>query len=152
MNQETTSLTNYFIQLIRRYGFHLLKIFVGIGLILFLIQKISLKEIFISLTSINLFYFSLVVLLSLVNIFLQFLRWKVLMLNETPSVETNRILKSLLIGFSAGTFTPARSGEYFLRKLPLSQISLTSTITLTFIDKMMLLVNVIFWGALVSFG
>lgn len=143
---------NFLTELSRKYSLHILKILVGIGLVFYLIQKISIKEIFVSLKSINLIYFSLAVVLAVSNVFIQFIRWKTLLRNELSNLSDSSIFKSLLIGFSAGTFTPARSGEYFLRKLPLKEISLSSTITLTFIDKMMLLINVIFWGALVSFG
>lgn len=136
----------------KRYGLQFLKFFVGIGLVLYLVQKISIKEIFISLKSINLIYFSIAVVLAFLNVFIQFIRWKTLLRNEFSNLNESSIFKSLLIGFSAGTFTPARSGEYFLRKLPLKELNLSSVITLTFIDKMMLLLNVIFWGSLVSFG
>jgi uncharacterized protein (TIRG00374 family) len=137
---------------IKKYSIPIIKIFVGIGLLAYLIKKISIHQIIASLSSVNLFYFSFAVILSVLNIYLQFVRWKILVKNESPSIDKNSILKSLLIGFSGGTFTPARSGEYFLRKLTLSELNLSSVITLTFIDKMMLLLNVIFWGALVSFG
>ncbi len=137
---------------IKKYSIPIIKIFVGIGLLAYLIKKISIHQIIASLSSVNLFYFSFAVILSVLNIYLQFVRWKILVKNESPSIDKNSILKSLLIGFSGGTFTPARSGEYFLRKLTLSELKLSSVITLTFIDKMMLLLNVIFWGALVSFG
>jgi hypothetical protein len=90
--------------------------------------------------------------LSLLNVFLQFIRWNALIKNESAEISDRTIFKSLLIGFSGGTFTPARSGEYFLRKLPIKELNLSSIITLTFIDKMMLLLNVTFWGSLVSFG
>ncbi|MCX8057171.1 MAG: flippase-like domain-containing protein [Ignavibacteria bacterium] len=139
-------------QKIKKIGLPLLKVIVGLGLLIYFVQKISFRELITSIYSINFFLFFIAIILSLLNIYIQQIRWKSLVKNENQSIDNKTIFKSLLIGFSAGTFTPARSGEYFLRKLPLSQISLTSTITLTFIDKMMLLVNVIFWGALVSFG
>ncbi len=137
---------------IKKYSTLLIKISVGIGLLAYLIHKISFQLIVESLTSVNVFHFSIAFLLSVLNVYLQFIRWKILVKTEASSIDQNLILKSLLIGFSGGTFTPARSGEYFLRKLTLKDLSLSSVITLTFIDKMMLLLNVIFWGALVSFG
>lgn len=152
MKAAQIKLLNFLTELSKKYSLHILKILVGIGLVLYLIQKISIKEIFVSLKSINLIYFSFAVVLAVLNVFFQFIRWKTLLRNEFSNLNDSSIFRSLLIGFSAGTFTPARSGEYFLRKLPLKEISLSSTITLTFIDKMMLLINVIFWGALVSFG
>lgn len=152
MKAAQIKLLNFLTELSKKYSLHILKILVGIGLVLYLIQKISIKEIFVSLKSINLIYFSFAVVLAVLNVFFQFIRWKTLLRNEFSNLNDSSIFTSLLIGFSAGTFTPARSGEYFLRKLPLKEISLSSTITLTFIDKMMLLINVIFWGALVSFG
>ncbi len=152
MNTGFSIISNFLFDTAKKYGFYLLKILVGTGLIFYLINKISLKEIFYSFNSINLFYFSFAVLLSVVNIFLQYLRLKTLLRNEIKTVNRYSIIQSLFIGFSGGTFTPARSGEYFLRKLPLKEFKLSSIVTLTFIDKMMLLINVIFWGAMVSFG
>lgn len=152
MKTDQIKLNNHIIELSKKYGLNLLKFFVGLGLVLYLIQKISFAEILISLKSMNLIYFTIAVVFSIVNVFIQFVRWKFLLKNESPDLNNHSILQSLLIGFSGGTFTPARSGEYFLRKLPLKNFSLSSVITLTFIDKMMLLINVIFWGALISFG
>lgn len=152
MKTEHFKLSSLLSDVSKGYGFNLLKIFVGAGLIIYLVQKLSIKEIFLSLTTINLFYFSIAILLSALNVYLQFLRWRMLLKIEVPELDNLSIFKSLLIGFSGGTFTPARSGEYFLRKLPLKELKLSSIITLTFIDKMMLLLNVIFWGSLVSFG
>lgn len=148
----TGNFSKFIIEISKKYGFGLLKIFVGVSLIIYLINKISIKEIILSLESINLFYFSIASLLSFVNIYLQFIRWKILLKNENSKLNNLEILKSLLIGFSAGTFTPARSGEYFLRKLPFREFNLSSVITLTFIDKLTLLINIIFWGSLTSFG
>ncbi len=152
MKTEPFKLSNLFTELSKKYGFDLLKIFVGAGLIIYLIQKLSIREILLSLSTINLFYFSIAIFFSVLNVYLQFLRWRMLLKIEAPELDNFSIFKSLLIGFSGGTFTPARSGEYFLRKLPLKDLKLSSIITLTFIDKMMLLLNVIFWGSLVSFG
>lgn len=130
----------------------LLKVIISIGLVFYLIQKISIKEIFISINTVNVYVFSFVVLLSIINLYLQFIKWKSLLRCELNDIDDLTIFKSLLIGFSAGSFTPARSGEYFLRKMVLKNLPLGSVITLTFIDKLLLLFNVIFWGALVSFG
>lgn len=152
MKSLIISTSNLILNWVRKYAFFLIKIFVGAGLLTYLVNKISIRMIVEALNSINYLYFSFAILLSLVNIYLQFFRWKILVKNENPSIDEKSILKSLLIGFSAGTFTPARAGEYFLRKLTLKDLNLSSVITLTFIDKMMLLLNVVFWGALVSFG
>jgi len=152
MNSFIVNTSNLVINWIKKYAFLLIKISVGVGLLTYLIHKISFRTIIESLNSVNLFYLSLAFLLAVLNIYLQFYRWKILVKNEISFQDDKSILKSLLIGFSAGTFTPARAGEYFLRKLTLKDLSLSSVITLTFIDKMMLLINVVFWGALVSFG
>lgn len=140
------------VEWIKKYALFLIKIFVGFGLIIYFINKISFKNIIDSLYTINPAYIFIAIALSLLNILIQYVRWKILIKNESPEIDNMSILKSLLIGISAGTFTPAKLGEYFLRKLTLKNIDLTSVITLTFIDKMMLLINVVFWGALMSFG
>lgn len=152
MRHLIANISTFIISWSKRFAFPIIKISVGIGLTAYLIHKISLKIIFESLSSVNAFYFSLAIILAIINVYLQYFRWKILVKNENPSIDDKSIFKSLLIGFSAGTFTPARAGEYFLRIMTLKNLSLSSVITLTFIDKMMLLLNVVFWGALLSFG
>lgn len=149
---NVTTLLNSFLLLLKRYGLSLLKIFVAVGLLVYIVNRIKFEKIINGIKLIDYSIFTIVVLLLFVNVYLQFIRWKTLISAEDKSIENNSVWESLLIGFTAGTFTLARVGEYFLRKLPLKNLSLTTVITLTFIDKMMLLINVIFWGSLVSFG
>ncbi len=141
-----------FTEISRRYGFYILKLLIGVGLIIYLIQKISIQGLIESFYLIELKFMFLALVFGIINIYIQYIRWKILLNNEMHGINAYKIIQSLFIGFSAGTFTPARSGEYFLRKLPLKELNLGSVITLTFIDKMIFLLNIVFWGALVSFG
>jgi len=146
------SFSNTLLLLFKKYGIYLLKVFVTVGLLAYFLTRIKFEKILFGLKFVDFSIFGVVVLLFFVNLFLQFVRWKTLVKTVAKNVQTKEILESLLIGISAGSFTPGRTGEYFLRKLPLKEVSFSTVITLTFIDKMMLLINVIFWGSIVSFG
>ncbi len=140
------------IEFIKSNFLFLLKLIVSAGLVFYLVQKITVKEILFSFNLLNGYVFAIVLLLAIANLYLQFLKWKYLLKCELSDIDNSAVFKSLLIGFSAGSFTPARVGEYFLRKMVLKDLSLGNVITLTFIDKLMMLINLTFWGSLLSFG
>ncbi|MBC8526332.1 MAG: flippase-like domain-containing protein [Candidatus Cloacimonetes bacterium] len=92
-------------------------------------KKLILKTIFTILFLIFLFYFVkpnqiiqalkqakfiwilLAFLLLPLNLFIQFLRWKFLVVLSNENVPNREIIKSILYSFSYSIFTPARLGE-----------------------------------------
>jgi uncharacterized protein (TIRG00374 family) len=89
--------------------------------------------------------------LSILNIYLQFLKWKLVcktLLNERSS---KKIFLSLFYGFSLGSFTPARVGEFFGRAIAFTEdqslLKITSSVL---IDKFFSLIIVLIIGS-VSF-
>lgn len=130
--------------------FFLLKILFSLGLIFFIAFKLDFNEI------INLFYganykiIAFVVLISFLNIYLQFSKWKLLCnvcLNEK---HNKKIFISLFNGITAGAFTPARIGEYIGRGIAFPNISLIDITVTTIIDKLFNLIVIVFLGAIAS--
>lgn len=130
----------------------LVKLAITFGLVFYLVHKVSLINLFLALQNVNYLYLLIVLIFLILNLYFQFKRWKILLCLENNRLENKIIWQSLLIGFAAGTFTPARAGEYFARKIPLKNFSLSNIITLTFIDKFMLLTQLAFWGGLIALG
>lgn len=124
------------------------KIVITIGVLGYMIYTISAHQIIDSFLHINYFYFSIALLLLIANIYFQFLRWKNILFSKTNELDNLSVFKSLMIGISAGFFTPFRIGEYFARKLPLNKFKLKSVLLLTFIDKLFLLIIVSLIGSL----
>lgn len=84
------------------------------------------------------------------NIYMQFLKWRVVS-NSLLGVRKNeKIWKSLFYGFSAGIITPVRVGEYLGRKLAFEDVGLLKVTIATIIEKFASLFIVLFVGCLAS--
>jgi uncharacterized membrane protein YbhN (UPF0104 family) len=108
------------------------------------------SEILAALRNANITLILITALLAFLNIYLQFLKWKITcgyILNEK---NNKRILLSLFYGFSGGVFTPARIGEYFGRAAAFKDKSFIKVAVATFIDKIFPLMTVAAFGALAS--
>ena len=129
---------------------NLLKIVIAGGLLTYIVLKVNLGEILTALRNANIFLILATALLAVLNIYLQFLKWKITcgyLLNEKSK---KKILLSLFYGFSGGVFTPARIGEYFGRAAAFKDKSLVKVAVATFIDKVFPLMAVAGFGALAS--
>lgn len=88
-------------------------IILGGGVFLLLLIQIGLKETFLALKSVNLFYlFASVVLIAIGQQFIPFLKWVVMCHKTGMHLETKEVLfvsASILIG---GILTPGRTGEF----------------------------------------
>jgi len=73
--------------------------------------------------------------LSFVNIYIQYLKWKLVCNSLLLEYDRKKILLSLFYGLSAGSFTPARVGECFGRAVPLSDKPLMQTTGAVVVDK-----------------
>ncbi len=128
----------------------ILKILISAALVVFLVNRISLTRLIEAFDNINYIFFSVGVLFAILNIFSQYIRWRYILKIQNNSVSKLDSIKSLFAGYSAGIITPVRVGEYFGRKIPLKEFTITEVITMTVVDKFSLLLNVIFWGGLTS--
>ncbi len=128
----------------------LAKIIIAAGLLYFLIQTVDYNKIVNALEEANLFLIGFVLLLGLVNIFLQYSKWK-LTCSEILKVDDGpKIFRSLFYGFSAGIITPLRLGEYVGRGIEFKDKSLVQVTVATLIDKFFPLLMVAFIGSVSS--
>ncbi|MFH1195310.1 MAG: lysylphosphatidylglycerol synthase domain-containing protein [bacterium] len=127
-----------------------LKIIIAVGLLLFLLNRIEPAEIVSAISNADHTFILLTLLFGVVNISLQFYKWKVIC-QEVLKIRTNRkILYSLFYGFAAGIFTPFRLGEYVGRAIPFKDNGLMEITIATIIDKFFPLIIIFSVGSISS--
>lgn len=134
----------------QRFIFPLIKIIIASGLLYYLITWINYNEIIEAFSNANIYLISLVFILGLLNIYLQYLKWKITTSVILNNSDDKKVIYSLFQGFSAAVFTPARIGEYFGRALVFSDKSFLRVTLATLLDKFFPLLMVSFFGSLSS--
>ncbi len=127
-----------------------LKLIIAVGLIWYIIYRLDLNEIILSLKNANYYLIGFVVGLMILNLYLQYRRWELtsnLFLNQS---NRRVIFQSFIYGISAGAFTPARVGEYIGRAMAYKDKPMLYSFGATFLDKFFLLIIVIFVGSIGS--
>lgn len=134
----------------KKYFVVSIKLFIGFGLLWFIISKINPSEIITSIKNANLFFliaaFSLVVL----NLYIQFKKWHLTCVNILDEQDKKKALYSLFFGIAGGSFTPIRAGEYFGRAIEYKDKSFIQVSVATLIDKLFLLIILTFAGSVAS--
>src|ERR1035437_7369883 len=128
----------------------ILKIVIAGGLLTYLAFKVNITEILSALRNANITLILITALLAVLNIYLQFLKWKITCRYILNEKSNKNIWLSLFYGFSGGVFTPARIGEYFGRAAAFKDKSLIKVAIATFIDKIFPLMAVAGFGSLAS--
>jgi uncharacterized protein (TIRG00374 family) len=126
------------------------KIVIALGLLLYLIYAVNFQEILTAIKEANIYLIITAFLLSIINIYLQFYKWKITSNLVLQEQHNSKIWLSLFYGFSAGVFTPARIGEYFGRAIVFKNQSLLRVTLATLLDKLFLLLIVAFFGSISS--
>jgi uncharacterized protein (TIRG00374 family) len=126
------------------------KIAIAGGLLIYLINHVNSDEIINAIKDADVLFIFAALLLLILNINLQYLKWKVVCTNVLGINEKKRILTSLFYGFSAGSFTPGRIGEYFGRALSFKDRPVSDVAVAAFVDKTISLLIITFIGALSS--
>jgi len=126
------------------------KLLLALGILYYLISYLDYNKIVAALGEVDVLLISTAFLLSFVNIYLQFLKWKLTC--ETVLSETNnsKILSSLFYGLSAGAITPVRIGEYFGRAIAFKNKPLLQVTAATLVDKFFPLMIITFLGSMAS--
>ena len=124
----------------------LLKIAIFIAFLYFILTKIDFNRLINSLKSVNIYLVAAASFLMFVNIFLQYKKWKIICKSFGFDETRQTILYSLLYGFTAGIFTPARVGEYLGRKLMLKNKSIVKITSATLLDKLFPLFTLLILG------
>jgi uncharacterized protein (TIRG00374 family) len=126
------------------------KVIIALGLLIYLIYAVNFQEILTAIKQSDVYLIAISFLLSFVNIYLQFYKWKITANVVLQENHNSKIWLSLFYGFSAGAFTPARIGEYFGRALVFKNHSVLQVTLATILDKIFLLLIVAFFGSISS--
>lgn len=126
------------------------KVIIALGLLIYLIYAVNFQEILAAIKQSDVYLIAISFLLSFVNIYLQFYKWKITANVVLQENHNSKIWLSLFYGFSAGAFTPARIGEYFGRALVFKNHSVLQVTLATLLDKVFLLLIVAFFGSISS--
>lgn len=126
------------------------KILIASGLLYYIISSVNFNEIISAIYDADVSLIIPVLLLSFLNLYLQYYKWKLtssLILNNS---DDRKVLYSLFQGFSAAVFTPARIGEYFGRAIVFKDHSLLKVTLATLLDKFFPLLIVAIFGSVSS--
>ena len=126
------------------------KILIAGGLLYFLIQWVEYDKIVYALSNANLYVIGVVVLLGIINIYLQYAKWNLTSREVLKVNDKLKSIRSLFYGFSAGIITPLRIGEYFGRGIEFKDRSLLQVTLATLVDKFFPLIIVAFIGSISS--
>ena len=126
------------------------KILIAGGLLFFLIQWVEYDKIVFALSNANLYTIAVVLLLGIINIYLQYAKWNLTSREILRVNDKLKSIRSLFYGFSAGIITPLRIGEYFGRGIEFKDRSLLQVTLATLVDKFFPLILVAFIGSISS--
>jgi len=126
------------------------KILIAGGLLYYLINSVEYSEIILALSEANLLVIVIVLLLGVLNIFLQYSKWRLTCAEVLEVKDKFKVFRSLFYGFSAGIITPLRIGEYFGRGIEFRDKSILQVTVATLIDKFFPLMMVASIGAVSS--
>jgi uncharacterized protein (TIRG00374 family) len=126
----------------------LLKILITGGIFWLILNFVNIGEFKKILLEANVYLLAAAFLMSFLNIYLQYLKWKLTcnyVLNEN---NKKKIWFSLMHGLSAGAFTPARAGEYFGRAIVFKDRSFLQVSAAVIIDKLFPLLPIFLFGGM----
>ncbi len=128
----------------------IMKILIAAGLLTFILYSVNFSRTISVFKNADKFFISAAFLLSFVNIYLQYRKWKLVCGHFLNEYDRGKIIYSLFYGFTAGSFTPARIGEYAGRAIPFNGKPLLIVASAVLIDKLFSLL-IVFLTGLVSF-
>lgn len=131
----------------------LLRVIIAFLFIYYLIRYVNYTEIIVAVQKANPYWLAAGVLFGVFNIYLQYVRWKILCTSVLDEHSPGRIWLSLFYGLSGGIATPLKSGEYLGRAIPFNKAGVIDTSLATLVEKLfsILLAYVIGGGAFLLF-
>ncbi|MHC1736926.1 MAG: lysylphosphatidylglycerol synthase transmembrane domain-containing protein [Ignavibacteriaceae bacterium] len=110
--------------------YFILKVSIAGFLIYYLTSKFIVLDFSIFSVK-NLEFLILGIALTFLNLYLQYLKWRILCRDYFMIKEKGLVIKSLLTGIAAGIFTPARLGEFLgrgviMKTLPMKEVMMTT--------------------------
>lgn len=124
------------------------KLIATVWLVSYLTGKVGGVNLLQVITSADMGFMALAILLMVPNILMQFLKWKYLAKQVIGTSDDAAVGKAFFMGILFGSFTPGRLGEYLGRKLALKDEGLLEITIVTFLDKIFNLFFVAGVGAL----
>ena len=100
------------------------KLAISAGIIAYFVHKINFEQALSVVVTANTSLLLAALGLSVLNIYLQFEKWKLISRKCLNVSASKPLFLSLMHGIAAGSFTPARIGEYVGRKLALKHTGL----------------------------
>lgn len=149
VSSDKTSLKNFLMQN-KTVLIIAAKVFIALGLLYYLISSVEYDQVISAIENANLYLAGTACALSFLNIYLQYSKWRLTCDHLLLETKRSKILTSLFYGFSAGTITPLRVGEYFGRAIVFKDKSLLQVTVATLIDKFFPLLMVAFLGSVSS--
>jgi uncharacterized membrane protein YbhN (UPF0104 family) len=126
------------------------KILISAGILYYLISSVEYNQIILALSEANVAIIGAVILLGVVNIFLQYSKWRLTCAEVLEVNDKFKVFRSLFYGFSAGIITPLRIGEYFGRGIEFRDKPFVQVTVATLIDKFFPLLMVASIGSISS--
>ncbi|MFO7445821.1 MAG: lysylphosphatidylglycerol synthase transmembrane domain-containing protein [Ignavibacteriaceae bacterium] len=149
MHSKVLSVKSHFVE--KRNFYSLLgKVIITAGLITFIITKINFSQAAAGIKGADSFYIVLCCMFMFLNIYLQYLKWKLACIKILNIYDRKKIFNSLFFGFAGGAFTPARLGEYWGRSIALKDKPFLLVSAATIIDKIFPLIIIIISGIIFS--
>jgi len=126
------------------------KFLIAGGLLFYLVRMVEYDQIFMAVQNVNLVLILVVILLGILNVYLQYLKWGLTCAEVLTVEDKGKVIRSLFYGFSAGIITPLRVGEYFGRGIEFKDKSLLQVTVATLVDKFFPLLMVASLGSVSS--
>lgn len=124
----------------------ILKIAVSVSILAALFYYIDIDDIIRSLSGANAVMVVLGFVLVIANTGIHFIRWRYLLRMLSHEISDGEVMTSLLVGFTAGFFTPAQVGEIAGRIASHPQLRKSHVVGVTIIDKLYILAVTILTG------
>lgn len=131
--------------------FFVIKLVIGLSLAIFLYHYTKSKDIIHAVFTADLYILAIPTIMTLLNLYLRFIKWKIICNELLDEYNKKNIIGSLFIGFSANIITPFSLGEYVGRAVSFKHKNIYDVAAATFIDKVILLLIVVFVGSISTF-
>jgi len=150
MTADVKKINSSFTELMQKYKTGLIltvKLLIAAGILIYLIFAYDYRSIISGIQQADIFLLSIAFILSILNIYLQYYKWRITCNTILGESKKSKIWTSLFYGLSAGIITPLRVGEYFGRAIVFKDKSLLQVTGATLVDKFFPLMIVAFLGS-----
>jgi uncharacterized protein (TIRG00374 family) len=119
---------------------------IGLTILVVLASFLDFSEILSTLKSADLVYVGLALALAVPNLYVQMLKWRVLLRTINPDVNARIVSSSFFFGLAIGTLTPGQIGEFGGRALRIETQRPGLVVGLTVLDKIQFMAVIVIAG------